>query len=156
MAIDAAGRERVEAVARTWLRTPFHDNAAVRGAGVDCAMLIKSVFEEAGIITPEQIAQYSAQWAMHHNDELFLAEVLRHAVEIDEADVLPADIVLYKFGRCLSHGAIVIAPGWPHIIHAFKQEYMVTIGLGDVGLLGFENVRGQALPRERRFYTFAG
>jgi cell wall-associated NlpC family hydrolase len=30
---------------------------------------------------------------------------------------LPGDIVLYRFGRCISHGAIVLA--WPQIIHAY-------------------------------------
>lgn len=153
MMAEADKRAAVQAAALGWLGTPFHDNACVKGAGVDCAMLIKSSFEEAGVITPADVAQYSAQWALHQNDQLFLAEVLKHAIEIDESSAKPGDIVLYKFGRCLSHGAIVIEPGWPQIVHAFKQEYLVTTGRGDAGILGFEALKGVTRPRERRFYT---
>lgn len=151
--IETMAREAVQTAALGWLRTPFHDNAAVKGAGVDCAMLIKAAFEEAGVITPEQLAPYSAQWALHNSVELFLAEVIKHANEIPEAQAQPADLVLYKFGRCMSHGAIVIEPGWPMIVHAFKQEGCVTKGPGDAGILGVEVIRGVPRQRERRFFT---
>ena len=30
----------------------------------------------------------------------------------------PGDVVLYKIGRCFAHGALIVEPGWPEIIHA--------------------------------------
>lgn len=130
--------------ARTWLRTPYHDCAMVKGAGVDCALLLKAVFEAAGLESPIDVEPYSPQWYLHRGDELYLNKVLERAVEITEAQTQPADIVLYKFGRCFAHGGIIVEPGFPTIIHAFKQAGIVTIGDGSLGYLA---------DRERRFFT---
>ncbi|HYL49488.1 MAG TPA: hypothetical protein VET84_09005 [Stellaceae bacterium] len=53
--------------------------------------------------------------------------------------ILPGDIALWRFGRCFSHGAIVIE--WPVVIHAYlgrgcvledaaKAEWLSRIGEG--------------------------
>ena len=51
---DTSERQRdlVESVARSWLRTPYHDLGEVKGAGCDCATLLKCVYVEAGVIAP--------------------------------------------------------------------------------------------------------
>lgn len=141
---EAEERAAITAEARTWIGTPYHDCAMVKGAGVDCAMIIKAVFEGCGIETPIEFDSYSPQWYLHRSDELYLNKVLERAREIPEAEAKPADIVMYKFGRCFAHGAIVIEPGFPSIIHAFKQAGVVTIGDG---------TKGHLTGRERRFFT---
>lgn len=141
---EAEERAKVTAEARTWLKTPYHDCACVKGAGVDCAFLLKAVFENVGLESPIEIEPYSPQWYLHRNDELYLNKVLERAREITEAEAQPADLVLYKFGRCFAHGAIIIEPGFPSILHAFKQAGVVTLGDGDKGYLA---------KRERRFFT---
>ncbi len=147
---EREARQAVVAAARSWLGTPYEHAACVKGHGVDCAFLVKAAFSEAGVIAPFDLDAYSAQWYLHHSDELYLAQVLDRAREIDEASAQPGDVVLYQFGRCFSHGGIVVAPGWPAIIHAFKQASSVTLGEGDQGALGF--VKG-GKPRPRRFFT---
>jgi NlpC/P60 family putative phage cell wall peptidase len=136
-------RRAVLEEARSWLGTPYHDLAMVKGAGVDCAMLLKAVYEAVGIEAPIKVDTYSPQWYLHRSDELYMQKVLERAREIPEDAVRPADIVLYKFGRCFAHGAIVVE--WPRvIIHAHKQSGMVTLARGDTGMLD---------DRERRFFT---
>jgi cell wall-associated NlpC family hydrolase len=149
---ERAQRERLIAVARTWLATPFHDCAAIKGAGVDCGMFIKASFEEAGLITDVDLGDYSPQWYLHRNDELYLSAIGNRMIEINEADAIAGDIVLYKFGRCFSHGGIIIVPGWPKIIHAYRQIGCVTISDGSQGVLA-QNERG--VPRERKFFRLA-
>lgn len=141
---EAEERAKVTAEARTWLRTPYRDCAMVKGAGVDCALLLKAVYEAAGLESPIEVEAYSPQWYLHRSDELYLNKVLERAREITEGEAQPADIVMYKFGRCFAHGAIIIEPGFPAIIHSFKQAGMVTLGDGLKGYLG---------DRERRFFT---
>lgn len=112
-------RAHVLAVARTWIGTPFHDNAGVKGVGVDCAHLLAAVAVEAGLIAPFAIEHYSPQFMLHRDAPLFESYVRRFAHEIDAASVKPADIVLYKVGRSFAHGAFVV--DWPSaVIHAFK------------------------------------
>src|SRR5262249_43477037 len=43
-------RAAVVAEAESWIGTPFHHAARVKGAGVDCLMLLAEVYERAGIV----------------------------------------------------------------------------------------------------------
>lgn len=135
-------RAAVIAEARTWLATPYHDCAMVKGVGVDCAYLLKAVFEAVGLEAPIEIEPYSPQWYLHRSDELYLAKVLERAKEITLEEARPADVVLFKFGRCFAHGAIIVE--WPRIIHAHKQSGIVTLADATTGVLA---------DRERRFFT---
>lgn len=115
---EAEERAAVIAAARTWLGTPFHDGAELKGVGVDCAHLLSAAYFEAGLIPAQEIAHYSPQWMLHNDVERFEDHVLKFAHEI-EGPPKPGDVVLYKIGRLYAHGAIVVA--WPTlIIHAFK------------------------------------
>jgi cell wall-associated NlpC family hydrolase len=151
-ALERDARNAVIAAARTWLGTPYHDGASVKGHGVDCLFLVKCSFEEAGVIPPITVAPYSPQWYLHRSEELYLQGVLEHADEIDQVDAIPGDFVLYRFGRCFSHGAIIIDPGFPNIIHAYKQSKMVVVGEGDNGDLASETRKSISKPRVRKFF----
>lgn len=129
--------------ARTWLRTPYHDQAMVKGAGVDCAMIIKAVYEAVGE-PPIPVETYSPQWYLHRSEEKYLSYVQERSIEITEAESKPGDIVLYKVGRCFAHGAFIMEGGFPNILHAFKQSGMVVLGDGTKGALA---------GRDRRFFT---
>ena len=52
------------------------------------------------------------------------------------ADLQPGDLILFKFGRAFSHGAIVI--DLPTIIHAVRKDREVVLGDldRDVDLIG--------------------
>ncbi len=144
---EAEERAAVVAEALSWVRTPYHDGAMVKGAGVDCAMIIKAVYEAVGLESPIDVKPYSPQWYLHRSEELYLTKVLERAHEITEAQARPGDMVLYKFGRCFAHGAIIVDPGFPQIVHAFKQAGIVTVGDGTLGHL---------VDRERKFFCRNG
>jgi cell wall-associated NlpC family hydrolase len=50
MSIEMEERLRVVRVAQSWLGTPYHHHAALRGVGVDCAYLLIEVYAEAEVI----------------------------------------------------------------------------------------------------------
>ena len=108
-------RMAVVAEAQTWLGTPYISNGAVKGAGVDCGMLLVKVYGDLGLIEPFDPRPYPAQWALHQSAERFLETILHYAHEI-EGPPLPGDVALFKFGKCWAHAAIVTK--WPDIIHA--------------------------------------
>jgi cell wall-associated NlpC family hydrolase len=123
---EAEQRARVIQAATGWLRTPFHDEARVKGVGVDCAQLLAAVYHEAGIVGELTIPHYSAQQFLHDDaeKELMASIVLMFAREIDEAQVKGGDVVLYKVARAYAHAAIIV--DWPHtVIHAHKLSGMV-------------------------------
>jgi cell wall-associated NlpC family hydrolase len=117
--MEASQRERVVQIAKTWLRTPYHSNARVKGAGVDCGMLLLAVFEEAGLMDHVEVGYYSEQWHLHRSAELYLQWVEKYCRLIDYEKPLSGDIALFQFGRTLSHGAIVV--DWPLVIHSYNE-----------------------------------
>lgn len=108
-------QNRVISAARGWLGTPYHPGGRVKGAGVDCLTLLAEVYAEAGILPRVHVPTYSPDWHLHRNSERYMDGLLDYAVEVIPPP-MPGDIALWKFGRCYSHGAIVVA--WPRIIHA--------------------------------------
>ena len=109
-------RDKVVQEALTWLGTPYHSHARIKGVGVDCAQLPVAVYVACGLIDTFN-PNYDAQWHMHRDEELYLDFVKPHAKEIDPKDVQAGDFLIWRFGRTYSHGAIVINP--PRIIHAY-------------------------------------
>ncbi|WP_374513774.1 NlpC/P60 family protein [Niveibacterium sp.] len=129
-------REAIVSEARSWLGTPYHHAARIKGVGVDCAMLVAEVLERAGLVPHIDPQGYPADWMQHRNEERFLAEVQTYALrELDLSTEQPApgDVVLYRFGRCFAHGAIVVA--WPLVIHAASRDRIVTLAEGNAGWL---------------------
>jgi len=138
--MNDALRARVCETAHTYLRTPYHHHGLLKGIGADCATFPVMVFMELGLLTKEALAAegsktfelrdgvltpvYSSQWFLHHGEEIYLADILRFADEID-GPPQPGDLALFKVGRLFAHGAIVIE--WPLVIHAYKQYGMVAL-----------------------------
>ena len=134
-------RAAVIAEAESWLRTPFHHHAAVKGAGVDCLHLLAEVYQRAGIVNAVAVPHYPPDWHLHRDAERFLDGLEAYAREI-EGPPQPGDIALFHYGRVFSHGAIVIA--WPRLIHANFQARAVTWGDATLAPLA---------GREARFFT---
>jgi cell wall-associated NlpC family hydrolase len=129
--------------AKSWLLTPYHHMARVKGAGVDCATLLAEVYHAAGLIDHSlAISYYPPDWALHRDEERYLQIVIAHMREISEEEALAGDVVLYKIGRAFAHGGIILA--WPQIIHAVWQ---------DAVLLGDGLADGKLSGRPRRFFS---
>lgn len=72
-------RARIVEEARSWLGTPYHHHAMVKGAGVDCAMLLVAVYGAVGLL-PEGFdpRPYPQDWHLHRDCERYLG--VRHAI----------------------------------------------------------------------------
>lgn len=118
-----AKRAEIVAEALTWENTPYHHKANLKGVGVDCIMIIVEVFKACGLIPADVDPRpYSHDWHLHRNDEIYLGGIEQFADRVDEP--LPGDIVLFQFGRCISHGAIVL--DWPLVLHAYLEHGAVV------------------------------
>lgn len=120
---DAESRQRVLQEALSWVGTPWVHAARVKGAGVDCGQFLAEVYQRAGVRervdTP---SVYPQDWALHRSEALFVGVVEQYARKVPEG--LPGDMALFRFGRCVSHGAIVLE--WPRIIHAYLNRRSVV------------------------------
>lgn len=104
----------------SWVGTPYHHEADVKGknGGVDCGMLIVRCFVDTGVVPSFDPRPYPQFWYLHRDAERYLGHVLEHAGERAPGEIpQPGDLLLWKHGRCYSHGAIVTQ--WPRFVHAY-------------------------------------
>jgi cell wall-associated NlpC family hydrolase len=117
-------REAVVAEALTWVGTPHHHHARVKGAGVDCGMILVEVYTRAGINNVADPGEYVQDWFMHRDEPVYLQILEKYASKIDGSPQ-PGDIALYQYGRNPAHGAIVIE--WPTIVHSYMKAGAVVL-----------------------------
>jgi cell wall-associated NlpC family hydrolase len=109
-------RQLVVEEAKTWLKTPYHHMGRIKGSGVDCGQILIAVWDNCGLIELLEVGHYYQDWSLHRSEEKYLEWILKYTKKVDRAP-LPGDIILYKFGRCISHAAIVI--DYPLVIHSY-------------------------------------
>lgn len=110
--IQAAEREAVAAEALTWLKTPYHHHARIKGVGVDCAQLLCAVYEACGLVEPVDPGMYAVDWHLHHSEEQFSGWMQKYArLQAPGTPIGLGDVVLFKFGRTFSHGSIYVGDG---------------------------------------------
>ncbi len=128
----AEQRHAIVAEAIDWLGTPYHHSGKLKGVGVDCGQLLIGVYAGAGIIDDINTGDYARDWHFHRSDEQYLKWVLGYATKTETPQA--GDIALFKFGRCISHGAIVV--DMPTLIHAHIGRGCVYIDINDAEIAG--------------------
>ena len=149
MSTSEEERDRVVTEARRWIGTRYHPAADIRGAGVDCGMLIVRVFVDLGLCAPFDPRPYPADWHLHRSDERYLGFVTDHCREIDVA--APGDICVFRFGRCYAHGGIVTRAKPLTLVHAFSPAGTVL-----EEAVAANAVLSDAARRSRVFSLWAG
>lgn len=147
-----AWRAAVLRAAESWLRTPWAHNQCIKGdgGGVDCGRFIMASYDEADLVPSVELGEYQSDWMFHQSEERYLA-LIQERLDLVEVPK-PADVVLWRFGKCFSHGGIVVE--WPVIIHSFLPEKNVCYGDGERGVLQREHLPGGGnVQRVRAFYS---
>ena len=135
-------RQKIIDEAVTWLRTPWHHRACIKGAGVDCVFLLVGVFNNVGLtnIKDADVPYYPTDIMMHKNEETVIEVIRKYAHAVTEP--LPGDVIVWKFGRIYSHAAIVV--NYPIIIHANRKDAMVVLG---------DASKGEFVGRDCKFFS---
>jgi len=103
--------DAILAAARSWLGTPYHHQAAVKGTGCDCLGLVRGVYEEVCGRPAETPPPYSRDWAEAASAETMLEAARRHLTEIDPREARPGDVLIFRMraGAMAKHAAIFSA-----------------------------------------------
>ncbi len=139
-------RKRVVSEARRWIGTPYHHAADVRGAGVDCGMLIVRSFVDTGLCEPFDPRPYTADWHLHRSEERYLGFVFDRCCEVETP--IAGDVIVFRYGRCFSHGGIVTKAKPLTFVHAYRSAGCVL----EEELA--QNAELAAPQRERRFFSY--
>ena len=140
-------RDEIIAEALTWLGTPYQHAQMVKGAGVDCGMILVGIFSAVGLIPPEfRPKPYAPDWHMHRSEEKYLDQIKGFAHEIERNQAQRGDVVVFKFGRTFSHGAVIIDASL--VLHAALKDGKVT--LADMSL------DADLIERDLKFFRVMG
>ena len=141
-----AQRAAVVAAVRSWIGTPYHNCADIKGVGVDCGMLLVRVFVDSGLCPPFDPRPYPVDWHLHRGEERYLGFVFDRAREIAAAQ--PGDVMVLRYGRCYSHGGVVTKSSPLTIVHAYYPARRVV-----EEAIGHNAVLADA-TRQPRFFSF--
>ncbi len=143
---ESEERASVVAEARSWVRTKYHACADIKGAGVDCGMLIVRVFVDTGLCAPFDPRPYPQDWHLHRSEERYLGFVFDRCREVPEPQ--PGDVVVFRYGRCYSHGGIVTKSSPLTMVHAFQPARCVLEE--EIG----QNLELVHRDRAKRFFSY--
>jgi cell wall-associated NlpC family hydrolase len=135
--------ENIIKEANTWIGTPYKHFSSVKGAGADCALFIMRVYANCGLIKYKQPEFYANDWSLHNpKREIFREIVLQSCHQIEEKQLKKGDIILYQFGKAMSHGAILM------------DNDMIIHSEVDVGVTVANRGYSVWTKREREYYTY--
>ena len=123
-------RTTIIALARSWLGTPYHHQASLRGVGTDCIGLIRGIWRELyGAAAPEALPAYTRDWAEGSGRETLIEAARRHLVEIPRFEARPGDVLVFRWrrGSLAKHCAILSKP--TAIIHALEGAPVSEVAL---------------------------
>jgi NlpC/P60 family putative phage cell wall peptidase len=112
-------REAAVAEALTWQGTPFAHLQSCKGVASDCVGLVIGVFKALGCIDPQWFPRpYAQHWHVHKNQELLLETLQEFGfTEKPAGDLLPGDLLVFRFGRVSSHVGLYVGNG--EMVHAY-------------------------------------
>jgi cell wall-associated NlpC family hydrolase len=140
LADAAQTRQNVAQEALTWLGTPYHHHARIKGVGVDCVQLLCGVFEAVGLVPPITTGHYPVDWHLHHSEEVFSGSLDQYA-HLRSPGTTPqvGDMLLFQFGRTFSHGSIVVghdSDGAVLLVHSYVKRGVIVSRLTEDPLAG--------------------
>jgi len=123
----AAARKRVVDEVRSWVGTPFLEQASIKGpeGGCDCKGLPVGVARELGFDEAAGLYAGMADYDINRVDSGLLKRGIAETLTaIAPGDERPGDILLCRFGRLPAHLAILtVAPSVPLALDAPAHLY---------------------------------
>ncbi len=118
-------RNRILAIARDWIDTPYQHQASLKGAGCDCLGLIRGIWREIYGTEPLSVPAYTPDWAEQKGDETLLHAAQECLTPISREAAQAGDVMLFRMSpdAPCKHIAIMSAPD--RIIHAYWGRAVV-------------------------------
>jgi NlpC/P60 family putative phage cell wall peptidase len=123
----AANPARVIEVARSWLGTPYHDQASVKGVGCDCIGFARGIWREIVGEEPTALPPYSRDWGEVGARETFAEGVRRFLIEIAPATAVPGALLLFRMRRDgpAKHCGVFVDGGM--FVHALERRGVTIV-----------------------------
>ena len=87
---------KVVASARSWIGTPYHDQASIKGVGADCLGLARGIWREVVGPEPLDVPPYTRDWGETRADEVLALGALDWLVQEPIAGAGRGSVVLFR------------------------------------------------------------
>ncbi len=87
-------------------------------------MLLVRVFVDTGLCEPFDPRPYPPDWHLHRSAERYLSFIFDRGHEVETPR--PGDVAVYRFGRCYSHGGIIVGATPITLVHAYGPARRVV------------------------------
>lgn len=121
--------DQVVQLARGWIGTPYHHQAAVRGVGCDCLGMVRGLWRELYGSDPEAPPPYSQTWGDHGTVETMLLAAERNLERVAVApprgllaypDPAPGAVLFFRPRRSSIAKHCAILAGAGIMVHAYS------------------------------------
>lgn len=123
-------REHIVQVARKWVGTPYHHQAAILGVGADCLGLLRGVYSELYGDDPYLNApmRYSPNWAEGTGGDTLMQAAHDYLTPVDTWGA--GDVLLFKIKNAnyTKHCAITVDEDT--MIHAVSGRVVQQVSIG--------------------------
>lgn len=127
---DCLQRDEMVRVARSWIGTPYHHQASVRGIGADCLGLLRGVWRDVYGTDAETPPAYTRDWAEAAGREDLIAGAERHLSPIAIEAIRPGDVLLFRLRPGLPAKHVGLLATDKTFIHAFEGARACEVALG--------------------------
>ncbi len=126
---QCATRARALEIARSWIGTPYHHQASVKGIGTDCLGLVRGVWRELYGFEAEAPPAYSRDWAEANGIETMLEAASRHLIAVDPGLIGAGDVVVFRIkpGMVAKHAGVMTSA--KTMIHAMEGAPVTEIAV---------------------------
>lgn len=122
-------RAAIIAEARTWIGTPYHHQASVKGAGCDCLGLVRGVWRVVYGTEPEEPPPYSRDWAEAHRQETLADAAGRHMRPVLFPDMQPGDVLLFALNERAPAKHCAILAERERMVHSYESHPVAEVSL---------------------------
>ena len=119
--MKAVDPQHIVTIARSWLGTPYHDQASLKGVGCDCLGLARGVWREVVGPEPFPIPPYSRDWGETGPREVLAEGARRMMPEIAASDFVPGALVLLRMKPRAIAKHVGILTGPNIFLHAYER-----------------------------------
>ena len=126
---DAAGGKRIITQARTWLGTPYHHQARLKGVGCDCLGLVVGVAGELGLTCSDgtPLISFDETTYSRQPDGARLTAMLQSVLnEVPVGDAAPGDLVLFSIEGNPQHVGLLTDYEGLGVIHCYAPSRKVV------------------------------
>lgn len=123
-------RDHIVKLARSWIGTPYHHQASLKGTGTDCLGLVRGIYRSLYDSEAETAPAYSPDWGEISGEETLLAAAKRHLSSRSLSSAGPGDVLVFRIrsGAIAKHVGILTGPAT--MVHAAERVGVVEVPLG--------------------------